>query len=102
MDKKIMKVAGYLLENHCKYTESEIMNNLGITKKDFDRFTIAFAPVYATSVDKKWHLTFQGAQRYYDLRNRSQQEFFNKVLSIATVVLAVFSVVQTLKLYNII
>ncbi|MBU0532190.1 hypothetical protein KKB44_01725 [Candidatus Micrarchaeota archaeon] len=98
MDKKIVKIAGFIFENHCKLTENEIINNLKITKNDFDKFIITFSPNFATHVNHKWHLTPSGVQLYFNLKQQNQQQFFNAVLTAATVVLAIFSITQTLKL----
>jgi len=105
-ESKTIRIAEFVFKNYQKFSETEIINELKITQNDFDRFRQVFGSDYAEPMDVKgkkiFRLTSKGAQLYLDLKGKDQQAFFNKVLSIATAVLATFSIIQTLKLYNII
>jgi hypothetical protein len=102
---KILRIAEYVFLNKQKYTTEEIIDNLLINERDFDLFSDTFALDYAdtTGAGKNgapvWRLRVPGVQLYLELKRKNRQDFFNKVMVIATVVLAVATAIQAIKLF---
>ncbi len=98
-ESKLLTVARFVFDNHQKVSQEDIVKKFGIA--DYDRFRQVFGSKYAESMDvggkKILRLTEEGMQLYLDLKGKEQQEILNKLMVIATVILALAAIVQIFK-----
>ncbi len=100
--KKIVTIAEFIFLNKEKYTEEEIIKKLKITQSDFNLFTQTYSPEFAITLgENKWALTQDGVNVYLNQKNQLQQAELNKLVTVATIMGGILSLIGILKLFKI-